>query len=190
MTSAGVFTGDICAYAISIKPSCAEAVLKGLGCTIGTQLTLVLLKPDISCFTKFWIHVLLQFSLSVKAVTLIFISGRDLAISSTHEGKTGNINGKTENCNCLLRVKLISINWENIVYEDRKCNLCDKNDLGDEFHYLLICPYFQNERKDLLKRYYYLRPNTIKFQELLNCKNKQVLLNLSKFMKLIMSKFV
>ena len=49
-------------------------------------------------------HLLLHFSLSVKAVTLIFISGRDLAISSTHEGKTGNINGKTENCNCLLRV--------------------------------------------------------------------------------------
>ena len=53
--------------------------------------------------------VLLHFSLSVKAVTLIFISGRDLAISSTHEGKTGNINGKTENFNCLLRV--YSINW-------------------------------------------------------------------------------
>ena len=48
--------------------------------------------------------LLLHFSLSVKAVTLIFISGRDLAISSTHEGKTGNINGKTENFNCLLRV--------------------------------------------------------------------------------------
>ena len=55
---------------------------------------------DMSCL----IQVLLHFSLSVKAVTLIFISGRDLAISSTHEGKTGNINGKTENCNCLLRV--------------------------------------------------------------------------------------
>ena len=80
--------------------------------------------------------------------------------------------------------------WENIVYEDRKCNFCDKNDLGDEFHYLFICSYFQNERKDLLKRYYYLRPNIIKYQELMNCKNKQVLLNLSKFMKLIMSKFV
>ena len=48
--------------------------------------------------------VLLHFSLSVKAITLIFISGRDLAISSTHEGETGNINGKTENFNCLLRV--------------------------------------------------------------------------------------
>ena len=33
------------------------------------------------------IIVLLHFSLSVKAVTLIFISGRDLAISSTHEAK-------------------------------------------------------------------------------------------------------
>ena len=33
------------------------------------------------------LHVLLHFSLSVKAVTLIFISGHDLAISSTHEGK-------------------------------------------------------------------------------------------------------
>ena len=33
------------------------------------------------------IRVLLHFSLSVKAVTLIFISGRDLAISSAHEGK-------------------------------------------------------------------------------------------------------
>ena len=50
------------------------------------------------------IQVLLHFSLSVKAVTLIFISGRDLAISSTHEGKTGYINGKTENFNCLLRL--------------------------------------------------------------------------------------
>ena len=49
-------------------------------------------------------QLLLHFSLSVKAVTLIFISGRDLAISSTHEGKTGNINGKPEKFNCLLRV--------------------------------------------------------------------------------------
>ena len=53
--------------------------------------------------------VLLHFSLSVKAVTLIFISWRVLAISSTHEGKTGNINGKTENFNCLLRVN--KYNW-------------------------------------------------------------------------------
>ena len=58
----------------------------------------------VSAIFVFEYRVLLHFSLSVKAVTLIFISGRDLAISSTHEGKTGNINGKTENLKCLLRV--------------------------------------------------------------------------------------
>ena len=35
--------------------------------------------------------VLLGFSLYVKAATLIFISGRGLAISSAKEGKTGFI---------------------------------------------------------------------------------------------------
>ena len=35
--------------------------------------------------------VLLDFSLTVKAATLIFISGRGLAISSAEEGKSGFI---------------------------------------------------------------------------------------------------
>ena len=33
-----------------------------------------------------------------------------------------------------------------------KCDLCNRNDLGDEFHYLLECPHFQNERKEYLGR--------------------------------------
>ena len=37
------------------------------------------------------IHVLLDFSLTVKAATLLFISGRCLAISSPKEGKSGFI---------------------------------------------------------------------------------------------------
>ena len=39
--------------------------------------------------------------------------------------------------------------WENINIEDRKCQLCDKNDLGDDFHYLLTCSYFDHDRKKL-----------------------------------------
>ena len=38
------------------------------------------------------IHVLLDFSLTVKAATLIFIYGRGSAISSAKEGKSGFIN--------------------------------------------------------------------------------------------------
>ena len=36
-------------------------------------------------------HVLIDFSLTVKAATLIFISGRGSAISSAKEGKSGSI---------------------------------------------------------------------------------------------------
>ena len=37
------------------------------------------------------INILIDFSLTVKAVTLIFISGRGSAISSAKEGKSGFI---------------------------------------------------------------------------------------------------
>ena len=50
---------------------------------------------DIStiCFCKLCkYHVLIDFSLTVKAATLIFISGRGSAISSAKEGKAGFIN--------------------------------------------------------------------------------------------------
>ena len=33
-----------------------------------------------------WLVILIDFSLTVKALTLIFISGRDLAISSAKQG--------------------------------------------------------------------------------------------------------
>ena len=79
--------------------------------------------------------------------------------------------------------------WEGIPYTERKCNLCESNDIGDEFHFLLICPTFATERKSLLKPYYFRRPNIIKYKELLNTRNKKVLLNLSKFVKSIMNKF-
>ena len=43
------------------------------------------------------IRVLLDFSLSVKAATLIFISGRGSAISSAKQGKSGSIYNLVKN---------------------------------------------------------------------------------------------
>ena len=40
---------------------------------------------------RIFLQVLLDFSLTVKAATLIFISGRGSAISSAKEGKSGFI---------------------------------------------------------------------------------------------------
>ena len=42
-------------------------------------------------------HVLIDFSLTVKAATLIFISGRGSAISSAKQGKAGYIYNLVKN---------------------------------------------------------------------------------------------
>lgn len=39
--------------------------------------------------------------------------------------------------------------WENIDISERKCYLCNKNDIGDEMHYLLICPFFCTRQKKI-----------------------------------------
>ena len=79
--------------------------------------------------------------------------------------------------------------WENIPLQDRKCNLCPQNDVGDEFHYLLTCPFFEVGRKIHIKPYYYVRPNVIKFKALLQSCNKKIFIELSKFLKVIMDTF-
>jgi hypothetical protein len=30
--------------------------------------------------------------------------------------------------------------WNNIPHENRKCNLCNLEEIGDEFHYISNCP--------------------------------------------------
>lgn len=79
--------------------------------------------------------------------------------------------------------------WNNTELTDRKCNLCQLNDIGDEFHYLLVCPFFNNERKLYVSQYYYRSPNIIKFKELLQTQSEMKLKRLSKFMKVIMNQF-
>ncbi len=79
--------------------------------------------------------------------------------------------------------------WSGIYHSDRKCNLCNNNDLGDEFHYLLVCPYFLQSRKKYLKKYYYLRPNVIKYKEFLSTKSEIKLKKLSLFIAEILQFF-
>ena len=77
--------------------------------------------------------------------------------------------------------------WENIPYEDRKCQACEKHEIGDEFHYLFTCQAFVNERTHLIRPYYYNRPNILKLKQPMQTRNKNTLINLSKFLKHIMT---
>ena len=69
------------------------------------------------------------------------------------------------------------------------CELCEKNDIGDEFHYLFTCTMFKEQRKKYLKKYYYSWPSTFKMEQLFNSKDMKILTNLAYFCREIMSYF-
>ena len=79
--------------------------------------------------------------------------------------------------------------WNDTALATRKCRLCQSSNIGDEYHYILECSFFHDERKRLISQYYYKRPNIIKFKQLLTTENESKLTRLAKFMKLIMSHF-
>ena len=79
--------------------------------------------------------------------------------------------------------------WNGVEISERKCNLCNLHDIGDEMHYLLKCPFFETSRKLYLNRHYYTRPNILKFQELMKTKSKKQLQNLCMFIKCIFDVF-
>ena len=75
--------------------------------------------------------------------------------------------------------------WDDIEIGDRRCPLCATNDIGDEYHYLFRCPYFEIERKLYLKPYFIRRPNMLKFGELLKSNDVNILTKLSKFIQIM-----
>ena len=79
--------------------------------------------------------------------------------------------------------------WNDTEYAERKCNLCDLNDIGDNFHYLLVCPYFLTDRKRYLSSRFYTRPNILLYQELLAISGKNDLEKISVFTRILMNKF-
>ena len=50
----------------------------------------------------------------------------------------------------------------------KMCLLCNSEDSGDEYHYVMVCPVFNLSRAKYIKRYYYTRPNTLMFSQLFN----------------------
>ena len=69
------------------------------------------------------------------------------------------------------------------------CPLCRLNEIGDEYHYIFKCPAFASDRKKLIDTRFTSRPNALKFQELFESSDIEVLSKLSKFTNSIMSNF-
>ena len=71
----------------------------------------------------------------------------------------------------------------------RLCSKCDMNDVGDEFHYIMLCPYFTESRQKFIGKKYYMPANSMKFHNLFTSDNKRKLSNLSHFTNIIMKEF-
>jgi hypothetical protein len=93
---------------------------------------------------------------------------------------------KFRTCNHRLPIEIGR--WQVIERHNRTCNICDKNEIGDEFHYVLQCPSLHDDRRRLLDSTYLTRVNVLNFANLFQSRNKIKLRPLCKFIKIIFSK--
>ena len=78
--------------------------------------------------------------------------------------------------------------WHNIDRSDRKCSICTKRDIGDEYHYIFVCPALQDERRRFIPNGLIPRHNIFTFNKLFNSKKPKTLRNLCNFIRCINSK--
>ena len=77
--------------------------------------------------------------------------------------------------------------WQNIPREQRKCHICQTNQIGDEYHYIFECSNSEvvKARKNFILTEYTKRPSTIKFKQLFSSTNPKTLKNLCKFLLVV-----
>ena len=68
------------------------------------------------------------------------------------------------------------------------CRLCTKNDIGDEYHYLFVCPFFNDERNQYLPTVP-IQPDVFHLITLFNNYDVDFLNRFTKFVQLIMTIF-
>ena len=75
--------------------------------------------------------------------------------------------------------------WNSILRNLRKCTFCNRNELGDEYHYLFVCEFFNDSRLKFIPKYYTNRHNMLKYEQLLNTTKRNVLIKLSRFITIV-----
>ena len=102
------------------------------------------------------------------------------------------------NSNYSERISLSKLRCANIklpvysdifMYDTNLCTLCDLCITGDEYHYIMICPFFTQSRERYLKPYFHTRPDMNKFEILFGSSSKRTLSNLAKFVRIILQQF-
>ena len=79
-----------------------------------------------------------------------------------------------------LRIQTGRFGPNRILRNERICLICNS---GDEFHFILKCPFYYSLRKRYIKDYFYKNPSTLKLLKLLCSNNKRELFNLALYAK-------
>ncbi|MCG8046600.1 MAG: reverse transcriptase family protein, partial [Candidatus Thiodiazotropha endolucinida] len=78
--------------------------------------------------------------------------------------------------------------FRNVERDQRLCVYCNMSVVENEYHFLLICPFYREIRMKYLPRYYYTWPNLIKFRSLLRTQNTLLLRKLANYLYLAKQK--
>ena len=66
--------------------------------------------------------------------------------------------------------------------ENRLCTMCNLEDIEDEYHFILKCPYYTDIRNLHINTYFTTRPSVYKLTKLFSSSNKKILCNLGKYL--------
>ena len=81
-----------------------------------------------------------------------------------------------------LRVETGSWNGPTaIVYHQRICQMCNMNQIEDEYHFVMSCPLYSQLRKMYIPKFYRVRPSMHKFVILMSSENVKLLNKLGNF---------
>ena len=67
--------------------------------------------------------------------------------------------------------------YHNIDSGKRICQMCDMNDVEDEYNFILKCPFYTNLRHLYNKKYCWSKPSVFKLVQLLSVQNRKELCN-------------
>jgi len=74
--------------------------------------------------------------------------------------------------------------FRNIEREHRKCLYCKMNSIENEYHFLMVCPYYRDLRMRFIPKYYYTWPTIQKFKNLMQTENTKLIKQVSEFVYL------
>ena len=90
---------------------------------------------------------------------------------------------------CNNKLPIETDRWANINQNLRKCNLCNSGTVGDEFHYVMECCFFDFDRKIFLPHINKKTVNCITYSNAVYDTNIRGLRRLCDFLKIVIDTF-